>query len=99
MSTDSCKWPLALDIWKQRVFPNRLEQAPSNRTGARLAKSLPTPINNSAESTQRYALNWLKERAQHTSPMRKFKDALIAAMRELERLEIIANGRIERSAN
>ncbi|KAF0332992.1 plasmid stabilization protein [Gigaspora margarita] len=67
--------------------------------GQDLAKSLQRLITTSADSTQRYALNWLKERAQHTSPMRKFKDALIAAMRELERLEIIANGRIERSAN
>ncbi|MNF13226.1 hypothetical protein D3C80_2149860 [compost metagenome] len=42
-------------------------------------------------------MSWLKEKLQYASPMRKFKGALITAMRELERVEVIAGGRIELS--
>jgi hypothetical protein len=65
--------------------------------GQNLAKSLQRLISTSADPVQRYSLEYLKERAQYSSPMRKFREALEAAMIELERLEIIAGGRIEKS--
>lgn len=65
--------------------------------GQDLAKSLQRLISTSADPVQRYSLELLKERAQYSSPMRKFKEALANAMRELERMEIIAGGRIEKS--
>lgn len=65
--------------------------------GQDLAKSLQRLVAASADPVQRYSLEFLKERAQYSSPMRKFREALTAAMRELERLGIIAGGRIERS--
>lgn len=62
------------------------------------AKSLQRLISTSSDVLQRHSLDFLKNRAQYNSPMRKFrKDALEPAMRELERLEIIAEGRIELS--
>ena len=63
--------------------------------GQDLAKSLQRLISTSADELQRNGLELLKERAQYTSPMRKFRDALERAMCELERLEIIAGARIE----
>lgn len=51
----------------------------------------------SDEIIQRYALDWLKEKLEYTGRMRDFLDAIARAMRELERLEIIAGGRIESS--
>ena len=65
--------------------------------GQDMAKALQRLVATSADPIQRYALDWLKDKMQYTSPMRKFKDSLAAAMRELERLEIIAKGRIEDS--
>jgi len=62
-----------------------------------LAKSLQRLISTSSDVVQRYSLEYLKGRAQYGSPMRKFRDALESAMKELERLEIIAGGRIEKS--
>ena len=68
------------------------------KRGQDLAKSLQRLIVTSSDAVQRYNLDFLKERAQFTSPMRKFREALTAAIRELERLEVIAGGRIERSS-
>lgn len=65
--------------------------------GQDLAKSLQRLIVTSADSEQRYTLAYLKKRAQYEGRMRDFKDALGRAMQELERLGIIAGGRIERS--
>jgi hypothetical protein len=65
--------------------------------GQNLAKSLQRLISTSADAMQRYSLEYLKERAQYSSPMRKFRDALGAAMMELERLGIIADGHVEES--
>ena len=63
-----------------------------------MAKALQRLIATSDEAVQRYALDWLKRKLEYGSPMRKFREALDAAMRELERLEIIAGGRIEMSS-
>lgn len=65
--------------------------------GQDLAKSLQRLIVTSADQEQRYSLAFLKKRAQYESPMRKFREALAEAMKELERLGIIAGGRIESS--
>lgn len=62
-----------------------------------MAKALQRLVATSSDSVQRYALDWLKGKLGYTGRMRDFKDALEAAMRELERLEIVAGGRIERS--
>lgn len=62
-----------------------------------MAKALQRLVATSADPIQRYALDWLKAKMQYGGRMRDFKDALDAAMRELERLEIIAGGRIEGS--
>ncbi len=48
----------------------------------------------SSDPVQRYALEVLKAQMEYASPMRKFRESLMAAVRELERLEIIAKGRI-----
>jgi hypothetical protein len=46
---------------------------------------------------QRYALDWLKGKMEYNGRMRDFRDSITRAVHELERLEIIANGRIEDS--
>lgn len=67
------------------------------RKGQDMAKALQRLVATSSESVQRFQLVWLKERFQYSSPMRKFRAALYAAMQELERVEVIATGRIELS--
>jgi hypothetical protein len=78
----------ALIDWEKRL-----------RFGVRqdMAKALQRLVATSDESIQRYALDWLKAKLEYTGRMRDFVDALGRAMRELERLEIIAGGRIETS--
>lgn len=65
--------------------------------GQDMAKTLQRLLATSADPVQRYALDDLKDKMQYASPVRKFKEALEAAVQELERLEIIAKGRIENS--
>lgn len=62
-----------------------------------MAKSLQRLVATSADKVQRFSLDYLKGRAQSAGRMRDFRDALEKAMRELERLGIIADGRIEAS--
>ena len=62
-----------------------------------MAKSLQRLISTSSDVVQRYSLDYLKGRAQSSGRMRDFREALEKAMRELERLEIIVGGRIEKS--
>jgi hypothetical protein len=78
----------ALIDWERRL---RIRQ------GQDMAKSLQRLVATTSDTVQRYQLSWLKEKLQYSSPMRKFKGALINAMRELERVEVIAGGRIELS--
>lgn len=68
------------------------------RKGQDMAKAMQRLVATSNESVQRFQLIWLKELFQYTSPMRKFKKSLNVAMQELERVEVIAGGRIELSA-
>jgi hypothetical protein len=79
----------ALIDWQKRLLIGR---------GQDMAKALQRLVATSADPVQRYPLDWLKNKMQYASPMRKFKEALTNAMRELERLEIIASGRIGTSA-
>ena len=62
-----------------------------------MAKTLQRLVATSSDAVQRYALDWLKAKMDYSSPMRKFKDALTAAVDELTRLEIIVKGSIEDS--
>lgn len=65
--------------------------------GQDMAKTLQRLLATSADPVQRYALDWLKEKMEYASPIRKFRESLEAAVRELERLEIIAKGCTEDS--
>lgn len=78
----------ALIDWNKRMQFSRRQD---------MAKALQRLIATSSDQVQRIALDWLKDKLGFTSPMRKFRTAIEAAMRELERLGIIAGGRIERS--
>lgn len=78
----------ALINWEKRL---------SIRQGQDMAKSLQRLVATTSDRVQPHQLIWLKEKLQYSSPMRKFKQALINAMRELERVEVIADGRIELS--
>lgn len=62
-----------------------------------MAKTLQRLVATSSDPVQRYALDWLKVKMDYSSPMRKFKEALLAAADELKRLEIIVKGSIEDS--
>ncbi len=65
--------------------------------GQDMAKALQRLVATSADPIQRYGIAWLKDKLQYRSPTRKFRESLIAAMRELERVGVIAGGRIESS--
>ncbi|SAK41873.1 hypothetical protein AWB79_00500 [Caballeronia hypogeia] len=59
-----------------------------------MAKTLQRLVATSNDPNQYFRLEWLKEKMQYRSPLRKFKVSLLAAMEELERVEIITAGRI-----
>lgn len=65
--------------------------------GQDMAKALQRLVATSSDSLQRYGLVWLKEKLQYGSPMRKFRTSLESAMRELERVKVISNSKIELS--
>lgn len=65
--------------------------------GQDMAKTLQRLLATSADPVQQYALDWLKGKMEYSGRMRDFRDALARAVRELERLEIIAKGCIEDS--
>ena len=67
------------------------------RRGLDMAKTLQRLLATSADSVQRFALDDLKVQMEYTSPLRKFHEALAAACKEMERLEIIGAWRIEES--
>lgn len=67
------------------------------RRGLDMAKTLQRLLATSADSVQRFALDDLKVQMEYTSPLRKFHEALAAACKEMERLEIISAWRIEES--
>jgi hypothetical protein len=65
--------------------------------GLDMAKTIQRLIATSADPVQRYALDGLKSQMEYTGRMRDFRDAISRAVRELERLEIVAKGSIEDS--
>lgn len=65
--------------------------------GQDMAKTLQRLVATSSNAVQHYALDILKDKMQYASPIRKFKEALEAAVHELVRLEIIVKGSIEKS--
>lgn len=62
-----------------------------------MAKALQRLAATSSDKLQRYSLDWLKSKLEYSSPIRKFREALEAAMQELERLAIISGGKIEKN--
>ena len=62
-----------------------------------LAKALQRLVATSSTAVQRYAISWLKKKMEYSGRLRDFRDALDRSCVELERLEIIAKGRIEDS--
>lgn len=67
------------------------------RRGQDMAKTLQRLIATSADSPQRYALDWLKAKMEYGGRMRDFRQAVSKACKELERLGIIAAHKIENS--
>jgi hypothetical protein len=65
--------------------------------GQDMAKTLQRLLSTSADPVQRYALEWLKPKMEYGGRLRDFLDSLNRAVRELERREIIAQGRIQDS--
>lgn len=65
--------------------------------GLDMAKTLQRLLATSSDPVQWYALDNLKAQMEYASPMRKFKGALEAACKELERLEIVNAWQIEDS--
>lgn len=78
----------ALIDWEKRLEFGRNQD---------MAKTLQRLVATSSNPVQRYALDWLKAKMEYASPMRKFREALNAACKELERLEIITAHKIEDS--
>ncbi len=66
--------------------------------GQDMAKALQRLFATSDESPQRYALEWLKDKMQYASPVRKFRESLNSALCELKRLEIVARWEIGQSS-
>jgi TrfA protein. len=65
--------------------------------GLDMAKTLQRLLATSANPVQRYALDALKAQMEYSGRMRDFRESLARAVRELERLEIIAKSCIEDS--
>jgi hypothetical protein len=80
----------ALVDWAKRLQIKRQQD---------MAKALQRLIATSSDTTQRHNLAWLKEKLQYSSPVRKFRRAILAAAAELERLEIIVGTRLEQSTH
>lgn len=59
-----------------------------------MAKALQRLIASSSDPIQYFPLEWLKGKLEYSSPIRKFREALTVSLRELERLEIVANWKI-----
>lgn len=80
----------ALVDWEKRLQIKRQQD---------MAKALQRLVATSADTTQRHNLAWLKEKLQYSSPIRKFRRAILTAAAELERLEIIVGTRLEQNTH
>lgn len=100
---DGAEYQYMIDPRWTKMFSNReyslidFDKRLQIGRGQDMAKTLQRLIATSADPVQRYALDWLKDKMEYASPVRKFKEALLAAVHELERLEIVARGSIEDS--
>jgi hypothetical protein len=65
--------------------------------GQDMAKALQRLVATSNDHVQRYALGWLKDKMEYTGRMRDFRESLMRACAELERMDIIAAYKIEQS--
>jgi len=63
--------------------------------GQNMAKTLQRLVATTSNSPQEYAIDHLKEKMEYSGRLRDFKEAVSRAVKELERLEIVARGRIE----
>ena len=59
-----------------------------------MAKTLQRLVSTSSNTVQRYGLDMLKAKMEYQGRMRDFRSALTAAVQELERLQIVAKGKI-----
>jgi hypothetical protein len=62
--------------------------------GCDMAKAIQRLVATSSNKVQSYSLEWLKEKLQYNSPLRKFRVALLASIDELERVGVVDRGRI-----
>lgn len=66
--------------------------------GCDMAKAIQRLVATSSNKVQSYSLGWLKGKLQYKSPLRKFRAALLASIKELERVGVVGQGRIRRTA-
>lgn len=66
--------------------------------GCDMAKALQRLVATSSNKVQSYRLEWLKDKLQYNSPLRKFRQALLISVEELERVGIVDRGRIRYTA-
>lgn len=62
-----------------------------------MAKAIQRLLAASSDRQQPFAVDWLKRKLEYSGRLRDFTDALEKAMRELERLEIVASWKIGRN--
>jgi hypothetical protein len=93
-------YTLTLDPSWRALFSNR-EYALINwpkrlqiRRGQNMAKTLQRMIAASADNPQHFQMDALKDTMQYASPMRKFYSAVLSAVEELRRLDILSASRI-----
>lgn len=100
---DSEEYSLTIDPRWHAMYGNRefalidWEKRREFKSNQDMAKTLQRLLATSSNPVQRYALDWLKDKMEYSSPMRKFREALDVACVELERLEIISAHQIEES--
>ncbi|HIE1651607.1 TPA: plasmid replication initiator TrfA [Burkholderia cenocepacia] len=87
--------PRWVDMYSNQEFARiDWEKRLAIKRGQDMAKTLQRFVATSADKVQRCGLDWLKEKLGYTSPLRKFRSALCAALAELERVEVIAAAHI-----
>ncbi|MFO1228037.1 plasmid replication initiator TrfA [Roseateles sp.] len=96
---------LRIDRRMVRLFSNRefalidWEKRLQIKVQRDMAKALQRLVATSSDATQRHSLAWLKDKLQYSSPISKFREPVLAAAAELERLGIIAGARLEQSTH
>jgi len=98
---DGAEYQYMIDPRWMKLFSNReyslidFDRRLQIGRGQDMAKTLQRLVATSADQVQRYALEWLRDKMQYSGRLRDFKDALNRACSEMERLEFIANHKIE----